>query len=115
MRICPRCRTVYSSPSVKECPRDQISLVDARKFAEQEGDPLVGQEVAGRFRITARIGTGGMGTVYAAEQIGLQRAVALKILKKELIWDHDTVARFHREAKAMSLLTHPNTVRVFDF
>src|SRR5690606_7056565 len=59
--------------------------------------------------------TGGMGTVYRAEQAGLHRPVALKVLKKELISDRDTVARFHREAKAMSMLMHPNTVRVFDF
>jgi len=73
------------------------------------------QLIMGRFLVHERIGTGGMGTVYRAEQKGLDRAVALKVLKKELISDRETVVRFHREAKAMSMLMHPNTVRVFDF
>lgn len=78
-------------------------------------DPLVGRTVAGRFEILARVGSGGMGTVYRARQMPLERNVALKLLKEEVSWDPDTVTRFHREAKAMSLLQHPNTVRVFDF
>ena len=56
-----------------------------------------------------------MGTVYKAVQTGLNRPVALKLLKEEVSWDPDTITRFHREAKAMSLLGHANTVRVFDF
>ena len=78
-------------------------------------DPLVGTTVADRFVIEGKIGSGGMGTVYRATQMGLDRAVALKLLKDEVSWDPDTITRFHREAKAMSLLVHPNTVRVFDF
>ena len=79
-------------------------------------DPLLGQTMAGgRYRIAGRVGTGGMGTVYRAEQMGLGRGVALKVLRREAAFDRETVARFHREAKAMSLLVHPNTVRVFDF
>ncbi|HJL17730.1 MAG TPA: serine/threonine-protein kinase [Sandaracinaceae bacterium LLY-WYZ-13_1] len=89
--------------------------MDAEEFHAAQNDPLLGQTVAGRFHVLARVGVGGMGTVYRAEQAGLDRPVALKVLKKELISDRDTVARFHREAKAMSMLMHPNTVRVFDF
>lgn len=89
--------------------------MDARDFAEAQADPLLGTTVGGRYRIIERIGVGGMGTVYRATQAGLERQVALKILKRDLTWDRDTVTRFHREARAMSLLTHPNTVRVFDF
>jgi len=114
MRICPQCRTAYTAGE-KRCTRDGTPTVDARAHAEAEGDPLRGVTVAGRFQIIERIGVGGMGTVYRAEQVGLGRSVALKILKRELIFDRDTVTRFHREARAMSLLTHPNTVRVFDF
>jgi len=115
MRICPDCRTVYSGRDADVCVRDGAALVDARAFAETEADPLLGMTIAGRYHIVDRVGIGGMGTVYRAEQYGLHRHVALKILKRELVWDRDTVTRFHREAKAMSLLTHPNTVRVFDF
>ncbi len=76
---------------------------------------MIGASVAGRYRITERIGGGAMGSVYRAEQIGLGRPVALKVLKKEINWTDDTVARFHREARAVSALNHPNTVKVFDF
>ncbi len=82
--------------------------------AEQH-DPMIGATVADRFAIEVKIGSGGMGTVYRATQIGLDRKVALKLLKDEVSWDPDTITRFHREAKAMSLLGHANTVRVFDF
>ena len=92
-----------------------MRLVDARDFAEAQADPLLGQVIGGRYRILERVGVGGMGTVYRAAQAGLDRQVAIKVLKRDLSWDSDTVTRFHREARAMSLLTHPNTVRVFDF
>ncbi len=81
----------------------------------QHDDPMVGRTVANRYVIQSRIGSGGMGTVYRAVQSGLGRSVALKLLKDEVSWDPDTITRFHREAKAMSLLVHANTVRVFDF
>jgi len=80
-----------------------------------DGDPFVGRTVADRFEVVSKIGSGGMGTVYEAVQHPLNRPVALKLLKEEVSWDPDTITRFHREAKAMSLLAHPNTVRVFDF
>ncbi|MEC7519031.1 MAG: serine/threonine-protein kinase [Myxococcota bacterium] len=115
MRICPTCRTAYPARGRATCANDGTRLVDAEEYAASKNDPLLGQLVAGRFHVLERIGTGGMGTVYRAEQSGLDRPVALKVLKRELISDRETVARFHREAKAMSLLMHPNTVRVFDF
>ncbi|MEM9191051.1 MAG: serine/threonine-protein kinase, partial [Myxococcota bacterium] len=89
--------------------------MDAREFNEAQNDPLIGTTVAHRYHILERVGTGGMGTVYRAKQEGLARHVALKVLKKDLTWESDTVTRFQREAKAMSLLSHPNTVRVYDF
>ena len=78
-------------------------------------EDLEGRTIAERYEIEARIGTGGMGAVYRARQLGLERPVALKVLKQHAAWDRDTVKRFHREAKTMSLLVHPNTVRIFDF
>jgi serine/threonine-protein kinase len=116
MRICPTCTTAYPTRGHQStCPRDGTPLVDAATYAAERPDPLIGTTLAGRYRIEARIGTGGMGTVYRAEQVGLWRRVALKVLKRELVVERETVARFHREAKAMSMLLHPNTVRVFDF
>lgn len=75
----------------------------------------LGSVLGDRFRIAERIGTGGMGSVWRAEQLGLGRDVAVKILKHELVKDAETVERFKREARATSRLVHPNTVRVFDF
>jgi len=78
-------------------------------------DPLLGTTLLGRYRILERIGAGAMGAVYRAEQVGLQRPVALKVLKKQGDTSADVAARFEREARAMSALAHPNTVRVYDF
>src|SRR4051812_41048500 len=78
-------------------------------------DPLIGTTLLGRYRILDRIGAGAMGAVYRAQQIGLDRPVALKVLKRHRNAGSDVVARFEREAKAMSALVHPNTVRVYDF
>ena len=76
-------------------------------------DSYVGQDVAGQFRIVQRIGTGGMGAVYKAEQPEMNRFVAIKILHSKYLARTDLVSRFRREARAMSHLSHPNTARVF--
>ncbi len=115
MLICPKCRTTYSSSLVGVCYRDGETLVRHDALVAPPADPLRGRVVAGKYRVGERVGQGGMGTVYEALQIGLNRRVAVKILKRELSFDPDTVARFQREANALSLLVHPNTVRVYDF
>jgi serine/threonine protein kinase len=97
------------------CYRDGEKLVDHDGFVAAERDPMRGRTIGGKYEIIERIGAGGMGTVYKASQTGLNRLVAVKILKPELTRDADTVARFSREATAMSLLTHANTTRVYDF
>jgi hypothetical protein len=79
------------------------------------GDSLIGATLVGRYRVEARVGSGAMGAVYRAEQAGLGRHVALKILNRDHSVGGDTVQRFRREAQALSALHHPNTVRVFDF
>jgi len=76
-------------------------------------DPYVGQQIAGQFRILQKIGTGGMGAVYKAEQPEMNRFVAVKILHSKYLTRADLVSRFRREARAMSHLSHPNTARVF--
>ncbi|MFO0711321.1 MAG: serine/threonine-protein kinase [Sandaracinus sp.] len=115
MRYCPTCATAYPNKTSGTCPKDGSVLVTPQQFEALQHDPLMGTLMAGRYHIVGRVGTGGMGTVYRAEQRGLGRPVALKVLKAELVSDRETVGRFQREAKAMSLLVHPNTVRVFDF
>ena len=76
-------------------------------------DPFIGREILnGAFRILEKIGTGGMGSVYRANQTAMNRMVAVKILHPKLANRKDLVSRFRREAKAMSHLSHPNTVKV---
>jgi len=77
-------------------------------------DPFIGREIlGGQFRVLQKIGTGGMGSVYKAEQPEMNRMVAIKILHPKLAGRKDLTSRFRREARAMSQLTHPNTVKVF--
>lgn len=73
----------------------------------------IGKEIAGQFRIIQRIGSGGMGAVYKAEQPDMNRFVAIKILHPKYVSRPDLVSRFRREARAMSHLSHPNTARVY--
>jgi serine/threonine protein kinase len=74
----------------------------------------VPQIIAGRFRIECEIGTGGMGTVYRAKHLGLERAVAVKIIKPEFASDPDVADRFMREARTMAKLRHPHAAMIFD-
>ncbi len=77
-------------------------------------DPFIGREILnGQFQILQKIGSGGMGAVYRALQRDMNRMVGIKILHPKLANRTDLVARFRREARAMSQLTHPNTVKVF--
>jgi eukaryotic-like serine/threonine-protein kinase len=78
-------------------------------------DPLLGTKVAGRYTVMRRIARGGMGVVYLAVQEGLGRAVALKIIRKEIANDPMMQKRFEREAKAASQLNHPCIVTVHDY
>jgi serine/threonine protein kinase len=75
----------------------------------------VGDVVDGRYRICRRLGRGGMGTVYEAQQIKLQRQVALKVLRPEFASREMAAKRFGREAKAVSSIDHHNVVAILDF
>ena len=77
-------------------------------------DPLVGQLLDGRYRVSGRIARGGMATVYKALDTRLERTVALKVMHPGLAEDQEFVARFIREAKSAARLSHPNVVAVFD-
>jgi serine/threonine-protein kinase len=77
-------------------------------------DPFIGREIlGGEYLVLEKIGTGGMGSVYKASQPAMNRMVAIKILHPKLANRKDLASRFRREARAMSQLTHPNTVKVF--
>ncbi|MFL6281651.1 MAG: serine/threonine-protein kinase [Pyrinomonadaceae bacterium] len=72
------------------------------------------QVIAGRFRVEREIGKGGMGTVYRASHLGLERPVAVKILKQEFATVPEVAERFMREARTMARLKHPRAAMIFD-
>ena len=75
---------------------------------------LLGTKLSGRYRLDARIGAGGMSTVYRALDETLQRQVAIKLMNREVAHDSDQLERFRREARAVAQLSHPHVVGVID-
>jgi eukaryotic-like serine/threonine-protein kinase len=78
-------------------------------------DRMIGREIAGRYRVLAKLGEGGMGTVFRAEQISLKRTVAVKLLRPDVSADPLLLRRFNAEAELVAKLSHPNTVNIYDF
>ncbi|MDC3960002.1 protein kinase domain-containing protein [Polyangium jinanense] len=82
--------------------------------AASEGVLRVGQIVAGRYEVTARLGAGGMGAVWRVHDRSLDEDVALKVILPDRVGDPAALARFRDEVKIARKITHPNVCRVFD-
>ena len=91
--------------------------VQLPSMADVGADPLIGQIIGGRFKVTGILGEGGMGIVYCGEQPmgSTVRKVAIKTLHQHLSKDPSVLARFHRECGTVAQLEHPNTIKVYDF
>jgi serine/threonine-protein kinase len=76
---------------------------------------LLGTTLNGRYRLEARVGAGGMSTVYRATDETLQRQVAIKLMNREIASDSDQLERFRREGRAVAQLSHPHIVGVIDY
>jgi serine/threonine protein kinase len=76
-------------------------------------DPNLGHVVNGRWRLDERLGQGGMGTVYRAEELSVGRPVAIKFLHVSLLKDAESIARFEQEARSMARCDHPNLVHLY--
>lgn len=90
-------------------PDDEVSAFSA------DGDPIVGATIGGRYRVLRKLGEGGMGAVYLAEHIAIEKKVALKILLYEFARKEDLKQRFLQEAKAAARIGHENIVDITDF
>lgn len=110
--------------STSTCPRCGSFLVDARCArcdgaaapgeALEEATLAPGEVLAGKWRVEGLVGRGGMGTVYAARDLALDRRVAIKLLRESLTHDAEGVARFEIEARAAARMSHPNVVPVYE-
>ena len=109
MSLCPTCKSNFSGGE-QFCPRDGTPLRPSLP-----DDPLAGRVLSGRYRLMELIGRGGMGAVYRAHHILMDKPVAVKVLRAELSSDTEAVARFHREARSASRLDHESIIRVTDF
>jgi tRNA A-37 threonylcarbamoyl transferase component Bud32/tetratricopeptide (TPR) repeat protein len=78
-------------------------------------DPYLGRILDKKFSIEDLLGVGGMGRVYKATQLSLDKIVCVKVLRQGMMQDDTLVGRFHREARAASRLNHPNSIAVTDF
>src|SRR5262245_31001276 len=88
-----------------------LTRYQAELLLAGQGDACV---IAGRYRILEKLGEGGMGAVYKAHDTHLDRDVAVKVLPAHRLNDADALARFHREARALAKLSHPNIVQAYD-
>lgn len=107
MKKCPKCGNEYPDTTTL-CPADGVGL-------EKSGDSLLGQTLAGKYRIDERLNEGGMGTVYRGTHVLMDKTVAIKVLRPSLAADEKIVARFSREARAASRISHPHALSVTDF
>ena len=107
MKKCPHCGIEYPDTTTL-CPADGVAL-------QKTDDSLIGATLAGKYRIEERLNEGGMGAVYRATHVLMEKTVAVKVLRPSLAADEKIVARFSREARAASRISHPNALSVTDF
>ena len=106
MKVCPKCdkRFSWTERLCVEC-KESLDTFDAE----------LGTVIADRYRLISVLGKGGMGIVFVAQHIALEREVALKFLRGALANDPVVLKRFQREARAASAIKHPGIVDVTDF
>jgi predicted Ser/Thr protein kinase len=140
--ICPKCQATRPD-TAEPCPQCGLGIADAmsasqshameltsvptmgspssfRQWADQSQRGVAsvvlpaGLEIGARYRVKSLLGMGGMGAVYLVHDKGLDRDVALKLIRSDIADDADALERFKREIQLSSRVTHPNVLRVFD-
>jgi serine/threonine-protein kinase len=108
-KICPHCGGEYETDA-RFCPKDGTAL-----RPKGGGDALIGRVIADRYHVLKVVGEGGMGRIYLAEHVRMNRQCALKVMRPTLVHDADSAARFGREASNAARIIHPNVAAVFDY
>src|SRR5947209_1310717 len=90
--------------------RGWLTPFQVNQLARGQGEQLI----LGQYLLLDRLGEGGMGTVYKARHLRLDRLVALKVIRQEQVAHGETIKRFQREARAAARLAHPNIVTIHD-
>jgi pentapeptide MXKDX repeat protein len=111
MKVCPACNATYDDDMVF-CPRDGGKLLDS---GSSDSNSRIGQVLDGRYRIEKLLGEGGMGEVYLATHIYIEKKVAIKLLRAEITSSSEAVKRFHQEARSSSSIGHKNIIKIEDF
>jgi len=106
-QTCPQCSTTFNVVN------GQLATGDVGLSAEG-GDFLIGRTIRGCY-VDRKIGEGGMGAVYHARQLSLDRSVAIKVMPTELARNKNFIQRFEREAKSLARINHPNILHIYDF
>lgn len=115
MLHCTQCGRSYD-PGISLCPEDGSPLKADETVAEPAAeDPLIGRTFDGKYRLDERLGEGGMGAVYRATHLLIDRPVAIKVLHQRFVENEAARERFHREARAAGRLQHSNAVAITDF
>src|SRR2546421_7874079 len=114
MLSCPRCGRRFPD-NTHLCPDDFMPLRADDTLVDAPVDRLIGQVFDGKYRLDERLGGGGMGTVYRATHLLIDRPVAIKVLSQRFVGDETAQQRFRREARAAGHMQHPNAVTVTDF
>jgi serine/threonine protein kinase len=114
---CPHCQAPNADDSrfCGACGKATSSTEPVSNPNLGEAPVLIGRVIAGRYRILSKLGEGGMGAVFQAEQISLKRTVAIKLLRPDVSASPMLLRRFNAEAEAVAKLRHPNTVSIYDF
>ena len=110
----PASATALARPGGRAPPAPDRTATDAgrNRPPEPEGDDLTGARLA-HFRVDRLLGKGGMGAVYLATDLALDRPVALKFLPREIARDPALKERFYREARAQARIAHPNVCHIY--
>lgn len=109
-RVCPACGTRYAQ-GTRFCSADGQVLRDDASDTQS----LVGSLIAERYYVERQLGVGGMGVVYLARHVYIDRPCALKILRPEFLKNADALGRFSRGAQSASRISHLNVAAVYDF